>query len=74
MIEIPWQSLTEETLSRLLEEIVTRDGTDYGEQESPLLARLEEAKTSLRTGRAVLTWDQELESASLIGRDELTID
>jgi uncharacterized protein YheU (UPF0270 family) len=74
MIEIPWQNLPEETLSRMLEEIVTRDGTDYGAQERPVSARLEEAKTSLREGKALLTWDEESESASLIDRDQLTID
>ena len=29
-MHIPWDALDAETLTRLLSEIVTRDGTDYG--------------------------------------------
>ncbi len=30
---VPWQSVPEETLTRLIEHFVLREGTDYGEQE-----------------------------------------
>lgn len=72
MIEIPWQKLPEDTLSRLLEEIVTRDGTDYGVRERTVEERLQEARTSLRENRAVLAWDEDSESASLVDPEQLT--
>lgn len=72
MIEIPWRNLPEETLFRLLEEIVTRDGTDYGEQEKSVETRLKQAQSSLQQGRAVLVWDQDSETASLVNPELIT--
>lgn len=56
----------------MLEEIVTRDGTDYGATEKPVSVRLEEAMNSLREGRALLAWDEESESASLVDRSQVS--
>ena len=33
-MDIPWQQLQPETLHSLIEEFITRDGTDYGEKEA----------------------------------------
>lgn len=33
---VPWDQLSAEALRGLIEEFVTRDGTDYGEVEVPL--------------------------------------
>jgi len=72
MIEIPWQNVAADTLNLLLEEIVTRDGTDYGVVEKTVAQRLEEARTSLQKGRAMLVWDETTESASLVERRALS--
>ena len=32
-LEIPWQKLSEDAFQGMLEELVSRDGTDYGERE-----------------------------------------
>ena len=72
MIEIPWQNLPEATLQRLLAEIVTRDGTDYGDRERSEHSRVEEAQCNLREGRAVLVWNSETESASLVDRRSIS--
>ena len=32
-LEIPWQKLSEDAFEGMLQEMVSRDGTDYGEQE-----------------------------------------
>lgn len=70
MIEIPWEKVPEQTLTHILEEIVTRDGTDYGAVEKSVATRVEQARSSLQKGRAVLAWDEETESASLIERQK----
>lgn len=33
---IPWQEISEDTLHRLIEAFVLREGTDYGEHEIPM--------------------------------------
>ncbi len=67
-MKIPWQELSSETLDSLLEEIVTRDGTDYGAQEKTTEQKVTLARNQLRSGLAVLYWNTELESATLLSK------
>jgi len=64
-MEIPYQNLKKELLTAMLKEIVTRDGTDYGEQEKTIEAKVAGAMRSLEEGKACLYWDTESETASL---------
>ncbi|MFT5114932.1 MAG: hypothetical protein ACI8P9_004275 [Parasphingorhabdus sp.] len=70
-IVITWQDIGSETLSELLKEVVSRDGTDYGAVEMSTDEKIEQALHSLRCKTAVLCWDTELESASLRPRDDI---
>ena len=70
MIEIPWQSLPVQTLDAMLEEIVTRDGTDYGAVEKSTAQKLLAARHQLQAGHVLLLWNDATESASLVSRDE----
>lgn len=63
---IPEQTLKKEVLESLLEEIVTRDGTDYGEEELTTEQKVNNALRALEQGRMKLLWDAETESASLV--------
>jgi hypothetical protein len=63
---IPEKTLKKEVLESLLEEIVTRDGTDYGEQELSTEQKVNNALRALEQGRMKLLWDAEIESASLV--------
>ena len=68
-MRIPWQELSAETLDVLLEEIVTRDGTDYGRSEKSVLEKVTHARNQLKAGYAVILWDSEMESASLVSKE-----
>ncbi len=63
---IPWDRMPAETLQRLIEEYVTRDGTDYGTVETPLATRVAQVERALRSGRAVVTFDTALQSATIV--------
>ena len=71
---IPWQQIKPEILTQLLEEIVTRDGTDYGSEEISVDEKVSNALRALRDGDAVLGWDVELATANLLRADELATD
>lgn len=53
---IPHDQLSPEALAGLIEDFVTRDGTDNGD-ETPLTTRIERAKRALDIGRAVIVFD-----------------
>ena len=70
-MEIPWQEMDQQTLMRLLSELVTRDGTDYGRVEVSTDAKVNKVLSQLKSGSAVLLWNEETESASLVSREAL---
>jgi len=70
-MHIPWDTLDEDTLTRLLTEIVTRDGTDYGVEESSTQAKVAAALKSLHSGRARLFWDSESETSALVQTEQV---
>ena len=65
---VPWQQLAADTLQNLIEEFVTRDGTDYGESEIPLTTRVEQVQRQLRSGEVVIWFDSVTESVTLMTR------
>ena len=68
---VPWQQIAPQTLRNLVEEFVTRDGTDYGEREVPLEQRVARVETLLSQGRAVVWFDDTTDTVTLLMRDQL---
>lgn len=71
LIDIPYQHIPEETLTRLLEEFVTREGTNYGEQEFTLADLVSQAKNQLKTKKAIIQYDDESQSCEIVCVDTL---
>jgi len=65
---IPHRDLSPEALAGVIEEYVTRDGTELGEvtDKSEVVARL------LDRGDLVLAYDPDSESCNIITRDQLS--
>jgi uncharacterized protein len=63
---VDYQALQPDTLRRLIEEFVTRDGTDYGEQEQSLASRVATLRHQLERRRAVVVFDTELDSYDIL--------
>ena len=68
---IPWQDLDPETLERLIESFVLREGTDYGEYERSLAQKVADVKHQLQTGEAVLVWSELHETVNIMPREAL---
>jgi uncharacterized protein YheU (UPF0270 family) len=64
-MDIPWQELQPETLHALIEEFTTRDGTDYGEREISLEAKVKQVRKLLEAGKIKIVFDAETESCDL---------
>lgn len=61
---IPANLLESDTLTRLIEDFVTRDGTDNGD-ETPLQTRIERVRRALDKGEAVIVFDPESQQCQL---------
>ena len=62
--------LAKPTLDSLIEEFVTRDGTDYGAEEYSLEQKKRQILTQLERGDIFLTFDQETESCAFLSKEE----
>jgi uncharacterized protein YheU (UPF0270 family) len=70
VIAIPLNELSAEALQGVLEEFVSRDGTDYGASELSLEQKVTRLEQLWRRGKVVLVFDPESESTTFLSREE----
>ncbi len=56
-MQIPHTALSPEALQNLVEEFVTREGTDYGSHAYSLADKVQRVLRQIETGRAVILYD-----------------
>ena len=66
---IPYDQLQPETLTALLEEFVSRDGTDYGEEEIALEAKVAQVKAKLASGEAVILFSESTGQCNIVPKE-----
>ena len=69
-MQIPIERLSPESLNGLIEEFVTRDGTDYGLREQTLEEKKSALVGQLERGEVVVVFDAESESCNIVSKDE----
>lgn len=67
---IPYQNLPQETLTALIEDFITREGTDYGVQEINLAVKVEQVRLSLVREDVAIVFDAASESTSILTMSE----
>jgi len=68
-VKIPYDKLSPEALNGVIEEFVTRDGTDYGELEVPLETKINQVLNQLKSGNAVIVFERESETCNILKSD-----
>lgn len=63
---IPHTSLDPEVLTNIIESVVLREGTDYGDQELSLAEKVALVRTQLENGEALIEYSEEHESVNII--------
>ena len=69
---IPYDSLAPDTLETILDDIVSRDGTDYGDYDLSVAQKRQQALQSLKKGEAVLLFDTESETIKMVRKEDMT--
>ena len=73
-VEIPWRDLSEGALQGVIEEFVTREGTECGEREVPLATKVAQVRRQLERGELRLFFDQESASCQILRREDVVQD
>ena len=68
-MEIPHSQVPEQTLLAIIEEFISREGTDYGHREYTLDEKVETVKSQLLNGEIKLMFDSETSSCNLVKVD-----
>ena len=65
-LEIPYQQINPDTLRRMIQEFVTRDGADWAEIGCTLEDKVEQVLRQLRIGKVKVVFDLRTETANLV--------
>ncbi len=69
-VRIPHDQLSPEALKGVIEEFVTRNGTDYGEAEIPLETKMAQVLIQLESKDAFIVFDHHSETATIVNKDD----
>jgi uncharacterized protein len=67
-IVVPYTELAADLLHAVVESFVLREGTDYGEKEISLEAKVARVMAQLQRGEAKILFDPESESVTIVRR------
>jgi len=68
---IPHRQLSPEALQGLIEDYVTRDGTDYGEREVPLETKVAQIWRQLDLGTSVIVFNEDDQSCTILPKEQV---
>jgi uncharacterized protein YheU (UPF0270 family) len=69
-LQIPYDQLSPQALKGVIEEFVTRDGTDYGFHEVSTETKTGQVLNQLKAGSAVIVFDPESETCNILRADD----
>ncbi|NOH80744.1 YheU family protein [Vibrio sp. RE86] len=55
---VPWQQIDSDTLDNLIREFVLREGTDYGDVEISTQDKVDQIRSQLESGEAVVVFSE----------------
>ncbi|UJR84086.1 YheU family protein [Sandaracinus amylolyticus] len=70
-VEVPWERLSPAALRGVIEEFVTREGTEYGERDVQLETKVAQVREQLKRGEVVVLFDAKAQSVNLVRAREL---
>jgi len=71
---IPHTDIAADTLNALIEEFVTRDGTDYGDIESGLATKVQQVMNQLERKDVFIVYSEEYETCTIKSKETFVAD
>lgn len=67
---VPFDQLQPDVLRRVIEDFITREGTDYGAMELDLETKVDQLRERIKNKQVYVSFDEIQESVSLIGAED----
>ncbi|BCD98464.1 YheU family protein [Marinagarivorans cellulosilyticus] len=71
---IPPSKLDNDVLNNILEEFITREGTDYGLEELNLHEKVERLRPQIMNSEVLIVFDDKLQNIQLISKQDYTLE
>ncbi len=68
-VKIDYKELSDDALNGVIEEFVSRDGTDYGEKEVTLESKMNQVMNQLKQKKAYIVFDSETQSCTILHKN-----
>ena len=65
VVVVPYERLSEEALTGIIEEFVSREGTDYGDYNYDLADKVQHVYKQLKQGKAVVLFDPDTQTCHI---------
>jgi uncharacterized protein YheU (UPF0270 family) len=65
-MQIPWERLSADVLDAVIEEYVSREGTDYGPDEYSMADKVAQVRLQLKRGIAWIDYDPDTQTCHLL--------
>ena len=69
---IAYTQLSQDALNGVIDDFINREGTDYGMQEYSLEQKSQQVMKQLVAGTAVIVFDHDTQSVSILHKDQLS--
>lgn len=69
VVEVPYTALSEDALRGVIEEYISREGTDYGEFEIDMEAQFTRAMAALKSRRVAILFYPKTEHCQIVDRE-----
>jgi uncharacterized protein len=73
LVVVPHDSLSAEALTNVINDFISREGTDYGAHEQSAEQKFESVRRQLQKGTALIVFDPQSESVALIRAEDLRV-
>ena len=67
-VDVPYGRVAADVLRRVMEEFVTRDGTDYGTRETSLEEKVADVRRQLERGEAAIVYDAASDTINIVAK------
>ena len=68
---VPFENLSTDALYGVIEDVIQREGTDYGLHEVEHNTKIEQILNQLRAGQAVIAFDNNTETVTILHKEQL---